>query len=600
MHKFAHRLKGNKTLAMPRHLIFFDSETYTSKTSALGQEQRLKLYTALYWRRGDKDRPEKIVRTHGKTDKELTLFILSRSFPKSRLVVMSANIWFDLRVSALLHQLIRADFKVTSFFAHGKVFLMKLRRGKETIQFINIQNIFAYSVKAIGEMIGLPKLSIDFENVPDDKLLEYCKRDTEIIFEAIRYWFKFVTDNDLGSFGPTFASQAFNAYRHRFMDMHIMIHDNVKVTALEREGYYGGRTECFFIGELKRKKVYALDINSQYPYVMKHNNFPRALRYYTDKATPDSLYRLTSHYCIMANCDLDTDLPVYPKRGKEKTFFPTGRFNTTLSTPSFRFAYEHGHVKKLHSAAVYTHGRIFTKWVDSMYAIRKNYLKAGNSIMGDLTKKLMNSLYGKFGQKSDEVLSEVQLADETYEIERHYSVPDGKWYNIINIGTLQKVVREKVTEAFNSFPAIAAHVTDYARMYLWKLIVSAGTQEVYYVDTDSLYVTYRGYLNLKPHLDKYELGKLKLETSATYFKIYGPKDYIIGKKSVLKGVPQTATQLDKNTYECLLFPGLRRDLQKGMSKYYHIETRIKHLKREYDKGVVGKSGRVTPFSLEEF
>jgi len=257
-------------------------------------------------------------------------------------------------------------------------------------------------------------------------------------------------------------------------------------------------------------------------------------------------------------------------------------------------------VKKLHAASVYTTGRIFTKWVDSMYAIRKKYIKSKNTIMADLTKKLMNSLYGKFGQKSDEVLSEIQLTDETYEIERHYSVPQGKWYNVINIGTLQKIVREKTAEAFNSFPAIAAHVTDYARMYLWKLMVTAGTQEVYYVDTDSLYVSHKGYLNLKPYLDKFELGMLKLEASAKYFKIYGPKDYIIGKKTVLKGVPQTARQLDKNTYECTLFPGLRRDLQKGMTEFYHIETRIKHLKREYDKGIVGKNGRVTPFSLGEF
>jgi len=597
--KFCHRLKPNKTGSMPRHMVFFDTETYTSKTTQLGQEQRLRLYTALYFRRGDKTHPEQEVWTHGFTPEDLALFVLSHCANKRSLYVFSANLWFDLRVSLLLRMLHKANFRVKSFFSHGKCFLMKCIRDKQSIRFINIQNIFPVSVAKIGELIGRPKTEVDFKTVSDNDLLEYCYNDTRIIFEAMKYWFAFITENNLGSFGVTLASQAFNAYRHRFMAIPIFIHDNAKVTAHERSGYFGGRTECFFIGEIKNKNVYALDVNSQYPYVMKKYDYPRVLRYYTEKTTPVKLYDLTSHYAVVANCDLDTDIAAYAKRLDGKTVFPVGTFNVTLCTGSFRYAFEHGHVKKVHCASLYMKGKIFEKWVDTIYSIRKNYMLSGNYRMTRLVRLLLNSLYGKFGQRSDDILEESRLPEEDYTIERYYDGENECWYKIITIGTLQKVVKERSTEAFHSFPAISAHVTDYARLYLWELMNVAGLSNVYYTDTDSLYVNHAGYVLLKPYIDKTELGKLKLETKVNYFKIYGPKDYVLGSKVVLKGIPKSAKKLSETVYECDLFPGLKRDLQKGMTDFYCIEKRTKHLQRDYNKGVVLPDGTVIPFSLVE-
>lgn len=599
MKKFCHRLKPNKTGSMPRHMIFFDTETYTSKTTELGQEQRLKLYTALYYRRGDRVRPDQELWTHGFTPEDLALFVLSHCADKRSLYVFSANLWFDLRVSVLLPMLHKADFKVKSFFAHGKCFLMKCIRDKQSIMFINIQNIFPVSVAKIGELIGRPKTEVDFTTVSDSELLEYCYNDTRIIFEAMKYWFDFVTDNDLGSFGVTLASQAFNAYRHRFMPIPIYIHDNVKVTALERSSYFGGRTECFFIGEIKNKIVYALDVNSQYPYVMKRYEFPHVLRYYTEETTPEELYSLTSHYAVVAFCKLKTDIPVYAKRLDDKTVFPIGVFNTSLCTGSFQYAFEHGHVEEVYSASVYRKAKIFENWVDAVYKIRQDYMKSGNYRMTRLVRLLLNSLYGKFGQRSDKVEYENRVLEEDYTIVRHYSEKEACWYKIITIGTLEKMVKEKATEAFHSFPAISSHVTDYARLYLWELMNVAGRDNVYYVDTDSLYVNHAGYVKLKPYIDKIELGKLKLETKVNYFKIYGPKDYVLGDKVVLKGIPKSAKKLSDTVYECDLFPGMKRDLQKGMADYYCIEKRTKHLQRDYNKGVVLPDGSVIPFSLQE-
>lgn len=528
------------------------------------------------------------------------MFVLSCCGDKRALYVFSANIWFDLRVSGLLKALVDSDFKIKMCYSGGKCFLMKMTREKQTIRFINIQNIFPVSVKKIGDIIGMEKLHVDFDKVTDEDLLTYCRRDTEIIVNAVLYWLKFIKDHDLGSFGPTLASQAFNAYRHKYMSSPIMIHDRRDVLEHERAGYFGGRTECFFVGEIKGRTMYVLDINSQYPYVMRENNFPYALRYTSTDTTPEQLYNLSDNYCVVGRCRLDTNEPVYARRYDNKTVFPVGRFETTLCTASFRYAYEHEHVVSVSKASIYRGAKIFEKWVIDLYTLRQKYMKEGKHTMTYLVKLLLNSLYGKFGQKTDDVIEEKFGLPEEYFTELYYDQTKAQWYTIVRIGNYQKVMRTKTEEAFHSFPTISAHVTDYARLYLWKLINVAGRDNVYYVDTDSLYVNYSGYRKLRPFINDMELGMLKLEAKSTYFKIYAPKDYIFGDFTKLKGIPKSAIPIDDNTFDCVMFPGMKRDLQKGMLDDYVIERRIKHLQRKYDKGTVTSSGRVEPFQVAEF
>jgi len=112
----------------------------------------------------------------------------------------------------------------------------------------------------------------------------------------------------------------------------------------------------------------------------------------------------------------------------------------------------------------------------------------------------LNSLYGKFGQRTSKVV---------------YTGKNGKVKDtrrlIIDIKTHKTSIhqvffgRETITaqgenEAVNSMPAISAHVTDYARLYLWKLIDAADIKNCYYCDTDSIIVNQSGIGKTDPFL----------------------------------------------------------------------------------------------------
>ena len=65
-------------------------------------------------------------------------------------------------------------------------------------------------------------------------------------------------------------------------------------------------------------------------------------------------------------------------------------------------------------------------------------------------------------------------------------------------------------EGASSCVAIASYVTAAARVYLAKMIELAGEGNILYCDTDSLFVTRKGYDNLARFVQQDKLGKLKV------------------------------------------------------------------------------------------
>ena len=179
----------------------------------------------------------------------------------------------------------------------------------------------------------------------------------------------------------------------------------------------------------------------------------------------------------------------------------------------------------------------------------------------------------------------------------------------------------KFEEAFNSFPAISAHVTAYARMMLLSYIEQAGWNNVFYTDTDSLFVNYAGYQNLLPEIDSKVLGKLKVEDiSKTDTEIRGCKDYTFNHQIKTKGVAKTSISLhdlvqsgklhikdipetyrDKlnDCFVSLRWSGMSTFIKHGKLDNYSNDMFIKVLSRSYDKGCISKSGWVIPFTFPE-
>lgn len=591
-----HYLKHNIRSESPQQCVFFDTETNSYPSPPDNIRLELKFGMACYIRR---------IRhgawSHGdwftfKLPSEFWLWVESKTRQKNRLYVFAHNLAFDLTITKMFSELPKLGWKLAGAIIDDPPTIVDYRKEHRSIRFIDTFNYFRSSLSDLGDSVGLKKFAMPLENDSSDSWDSYCKRDVEIIKEAMVSYMDFLKSNDLGNFQFTIASQAFSAYRHRFMPIPVFIDSNLKSLELSRKAYYGGRTEAFFIGG-KLGDFYLLDVNSMYPFVMRDNEYPVKLLFNTGRISINELVEYLDKYAVVADVTLTSNENVYPVRCGKRLTFPVGKFRTALTTPSLGYAIANGHILKVHGTSIYLRAPIFGSYVTELYQLRMKYQSEGNKAFSYLCKLMLNSLYGKFGQ-SGRVYEDVG-ATESEEIKSwvEYDADTKEVYRYRQFGGLIQCFKT-AAEAFNSLPAVSAHVCDFARMYLYKLMRTAGLEHVYYVDTDSLVLDKQGYNILSQLFLGPSPGELKLVQHFAHLVINGAKDYVFDDVVKIKGIRKKAVKLAVNTYEQDKFSKFKTRVRSGSLDNMTVQKEIKVLKREYYKGIVEANGRVKAFNIE--
>jgi hypothetical protein len=231
--------------------------------------------------------------------------------------------------------------------------------------------------------------------------------------------------------------------------------------------------------------------------------------------------------------------------------------------------------------------------------LKEKYSKENNAFLREVSKYFLLYLYGKFAQQKDIV---TEYEDITF---------DGYFRNdIYDLVTGETQIETKM---FNKrwitfgrepggccFTAIAAHVTEYARFHLYKLMKAVGVEKVIYCDTDSLKIKEQDKKPVEHLIHPYKIGYLKIEEQFNTFIIDGAKNYQTDTTKRIKGLPSNAKQIDEYTYSYLEFMKQPTHLRAQVTRYAIVKPEIKVIKPFYDKGTVLKDGTIIPFTLSEF
>ena len=160
-----------------------------------------------------------------------------------------------------------------------------------------------------------------------------------------------------------------------------------------------------------------------------------------------------------------------------------------------------------------------------LLVLKKNNKATG--LVKEIYKKLLNSLYGKFGQRFElDVVSNYAFRKMTWYYEEQIK---GDLYRRKYIRTKGKFWVNVVWSLF---------ITAKARKYMRNLkryVVRRGLK-VYYLDTDCFIVS-GNIKNIANIIDKDKLGLFKIEGTARIIDIRGKKFYRFGKGYKCKGVP---------------------------------------------------------------
>ena len=620
-YRIAHVLAPIKSTVTPTNLLFFDTETRDVYRGKNPTKQRHKLWfgyvIAFRFEKGQRTRE---IRQAFHTADEFWEVLHSRLDPARTLNVYAHNVSFDLTIVDFWKRTDHKHYKIDFAVLEAPPVIISISTKWGRFNVIDTMNYFKTSLKRLGESIGLEKLECDIATCSYEVALPYCKRDTEILAGSMERLIHFVKDNQLGKLGSTVASLALSAFRHRFMTHDIYIHDREKVLQMEQASYHGGMVNCLYVGKVKDKTIYKLDVNSLYPSMML-KQFPVKLLYSLRNPSLKHIQDEQRKLGVIADVLISTNTTTYPYVRDKELLFPTGTYRTVLCTPELQRALTHSHVVKCFDASFYQLAPIFQDYVTYFWNLRKQYKQAKDLANETFCKYMLNSLYGKFAQSRynwmqlDIDVVERLLATNDDPSVKHYTSPSrlprivlgqrywipyqsNTTYKVRRVGGAQQI-QQKSGWHPESFIAVASFVTSYAREYLQSLIQLAGRNHVYYYDTDSLFVDSIGKRNLTNAnvCSETELGKLKQEGKEYEPTFLAPKDYVFGGDLKLKGIRPNAKRVSTNVFEQRQFEGLPSIIKRGGDSYIDIRTITKRVSHTYKKGIITNMGWTKPFHI---
>jgi len=446
--------------------------------------------------------------------------------------------------------------------------------------------------------------------------IKYCMLDSKLVYELA----KIHLNNTSGKMNnkiynadscPTSANLSLKIFQQCFLEDNLEQSPNIVIVD-ERESYHGGRTSVFKssfdYSKFHDQFLYYVDINSAHPSGMTLNmpyKYIKTINYRNEIITTD--YKtLTDEYLYYART-------IY--KGNDKYYIPNllhNIDNKLLATKNAPYSWYWG--KELKEAIkdnceviynkchTYEKRPVFKKFIEYFYGLRceakkevKNRLilesklkecifesEEYNNLVKLISdsklkfnethilyyKAIINSLYGKFGQK--EFAKSVLVKD----VNEMYSVLKGdirllKNWQFIEDGEdgTMLITYKELGDEYNNIGKLvrfSSYIACTTRCKLADLMRNVGHKNVYYCDTDSIFTT------VKPdtsYIDSTELGKWSYECDPIIkARFLAPKVYYyetiknkVDKKC--KGIK--ASDLTINDYD---------DLSNGIKKSHTPDT----------------------------
>ena len=409
------------------------------------------------------------------------------------------------------------------FFDQNGVGIIIIKKGRFQWIFHDSYKLLPFSLANLGKTFKTEhqKLDVDrnkIENLTYDELKQYVGNDCMCLYESLVIFRKWLSKYNCKMM-PTIASQSMALFRHSMKDFLIGL--PYYVEEFVRKGYHGGRTEVF---NLESEHTYCYDVSSMYPFIMRSCEMPVGKPVKVESFHPDMI----GFY--FAEVDVPySRIPVLPFHYDNTLIFPTGKIRGHFTSAELKKAMEYNAEVKIIEGYVFHSAIIFRDYIDMLYKLKMDSKKNDDAVTYNISKLLMNSLYGKFGQGREKLIFKFDVPIE--ETMTRYVEENGEekrippeWeeydseYNIF--------CKSQRSRANFIIPSIASWISSLARLELFSHFEKAGLENVFYCDTDSVFCSTK----LKTGD---EIGELKLEHEADHCIFIRPKTYILQEKDNL-------------------------------------------------------------------
>lgn len=281
------------------------------------------------------------------------------------------------------------------------------------------------------------------------------------------------------------------------------------------------------------KKLFVYDVNSLYPYVMANKFMPigKPISFIGNIRKVD-LNAFGFFYCKITS-PYNLEHPILQHRVKTinglRTIAGLGYWEGWIFSEEMDNAIKFGYKFEILKGYEFDKANIFEKYVNDLYQLRLKYPKSDP--MNLIAKLLMNSLYGKFGMKSETTIVEIFNTSCSNQLELLSEMLDtfgNSVQDYIKLDNHFITIRDNINlnssdDTFHGLDvniAIASAITAGGRMWM-TIFKNNPLFKLFYSDTDSIVVD----KPLPADMVGSELGKYKLEHVIKHAVFLAPKVY---------------------------------------------------------------------------
>lgn len=352
--------------------------------------------------------------------------------------------------------------------------------------------------------------------------IKYCMLDSKLVYELAKLHLNMCNGTIKGKKYslvncPTSANMALKVFKQVFQEDELK-QSPENILEKEREAYKGGRTEVFkklfestVANDFKTLNYY--DINSAHPAGMTLNmpfEYIRTMKYDNKKVKIDDLtsyhlYYAKSKYVGNKNITIPN---LIIKHG-----------NTNISLRETEYAYHWGCELKeaikndyeitICEENIYSCKDIFREFANYFYDER-NKARKTNEALSIFYKNILNSLYGKFGQKD---FNKCAITESMGKVDKLVKgdLSRLRGFDIVNDRIMIEYDDgEEQADKIGSLCRFSSYITATTRCKLSELMRVLGHENIYYCDTDSIYTTATAPAE---YLSDNVLGKWKTEST---------------------------------------------------------------------------------------
>lgn len=586
-------LRRNDKVWTPPCVISFDSETLRHDRGN-GENQQLRLWCArLDDRRQQHHAPYEQISARGHTGGQLAAKVNEWMRGRQVAWVYAHNLGYDLTTTGLAEQLCGLGWQVDSCSSVPEYLFLSMSKGRHKITLTDLHHLLPMRLADVGKLLGTDKRRMPKQEAPDIEWFLYCAEDVNILAGAILAMMEHWDSYGLGNWSLSGAACGFRAMRHTLPAKSVTLIDDPAASDNERAAIYGGRRYCWRHGDLPVGRYTELDFTAAHATVMATHPMPAKRGPWFDHLDPRHMAVDGKYAVVIAECEVETDIPRFPCRAGGRVWYPVGRFTTVLASPEIAWARDIGCLRSIGRGQFHYTSGVYRPFFERVLKTGHPAQETYPPVVGAMWKQWGRSVVGKFAQRGYKTEDTGMLTDRPWFYERAIDAATGENYWLIHYGGSIKRARQS-GDGSNAYPAVLALVESYERVALGKAAELLGPRVIIQCDTDGLWanitalergehtglgfrladVDRRARVDLALAVVNQQLAGLQLRAkhSVNRMVILGPQNYTAGPHARQSGRPSGLAEVQPGIWAGDTFPSIAHQMAQSTPGVYRTEA----------------------------